>query len=58
LKGKFNPIYHAKVLNLVVDQFNNPQSIAEKRLQINVTFYLIGTLFLTIKSDLGFFERE
>jgi hypothetical protein len=58
LKGKFNPIYHAKVLNLVVDQFNNPQSLSEKRLQINVTFYLIGTLFLTIKSDLGFFERE
>jgi hypothetical protein len=58
LKGKFNPLYHAKVLNLIVDQFNNPQTIEEKRLQIKVNFYLIGTHFLTIKSDIGFFERE
>lgn len=57
LKGKFDTYYHVKVLNCMVDQFK-PDNLDEKRLKVNVTLYLIGTLFMTIKTDLGYFDRD
>ena len=35
-----------------------PKNLDEKRLKVNVLLYLIGTLFMTVKSDIGFFTRE
>jgi len=58
IKGmKFSFTYHVQVLSKMVDQFK-PANLDEIRLKINILLYLIGTLFMTVRTELGFFNRD
>jgi len=54
---KFTPSYHTQVCVLMVNQFK-PASVEDYRLKTNVLLYLIGTQFMTVRKDIGFFTKE
>ena len=56
-KGRFSHSYHVKVLTCMVNQFS-PTNLDQQRLKVNVYTYLINTLFMTVRTDIGFFDRE
>ena len=41
----------------MVNQFK-PASVEDYRLKTNVLLYLIGTQFMTVRKDIGFFTKE